>query len=223
MTGRVVIVTGTSGVLGQAVARRFRAAGDRVAGVDQLAGDGDMALELALTGVDLTSAADALTWVETCVARLGSPAVLINAVGGFAWQTLEDGDATAAMFAINVATAVNMSRAVLPHLRLASNGRIVNVGAYAALRADAGMGAYAVAKSALHRLTESLAAETINAKVTVNTVLPTILDTPRNRDDMPDADRSTWLAPSTVADAIYLLASPLAQGITGALVPIMKA
>ncbi|RZJ93411.1 MAG: SDR family oxidoreductase, partial [Brevundimonas sp.] len=115
---------------------------------------------------------------------------------------------------------VNASRAALPHLKASPEGRIVNVGANGALKAAAGMGAYAAAKSGVHRLTEALAEELKTTSVTVNAVLPSIIDTPANRKDMPDADPAAWVAPADLAAVILFLASPDSRAVTGALIPV---
>jgi 3-oxoacyl-[acyl-carrier protein] reductase len=122
------------------------------------------------------------------------------------------------MYAINTKTAVNASKAALPHL-IASNGAIVNVGANGALRAAAGFGPYAASKQGVHKLTEALAEE-MKGKVRVNAVLPSILDTAQNRKDMPNADFSAWVQPEDLAKVMLFLASDEARAITGALVPV---
>jgi NAD(P)-dependent dehydrogenase (short-subunit alcohol dehydrogenase family) len=122
---------------------------------------------------------------------------------------------------INVMTALSASRAALPALKK-SRGSMVNVGAYAALRAAAGMGPYAAAKAGVHRLTEAMAEELRPSLVRVNAVLPSIIDTPANRLDMPDADRSAWVAPEDLARVILFLASAEAIAVNGALVPVTK-
>jgi NAD(P)-dependent dehydrogenase (short-subunit alcohol dehydrogenase family) len=154
-------------------------------------------------------------------AHFGGLDALLNIAGGFVWQTTDDADpAWAKMFALNVTTALNASRAALPHLKAAAEGRIVNVGANAALKSAAGMGAYAASKAGVHRLTESLAEELKDTPVTVNAVLPSILDTARNRQDMPDADPAKWVAPADLARVMLFLASPESRAITGALIPV---
>jgi NAD(P)-dependent dehydrogenase (short-subunit alcohol dehydrogenase family) len=122
---------------------------------------------------------------------------------------------------MNVLTTLSASRAALPALRK-SRGSIVNVGANAAVRAAAGMGPYAAAKAGVHRLTEALAEELRPSGVRVNAVLPSIIDTPTNRRDMPDADRSAWVAPEDLARVILFLASAEANAVNGALVPVTK-
>jgi NAD(P)-dependent dehydrogenase (short-subunit alcohol dehydrogenase family) len=117
-------------------------------------------------------------------------------------------------------TAVAASRAALPHLLARGAGRIVNIGANAATRAAAGMGPYAASKAAVARFTESLAEEMKDRGITVNAVLPSIIDTPQNRADMPDADFSRWVAPEAIAEVILFLVSDAAAAVTGALIPV---
>jgi NAD(P)-dependent dehydrogenase (short-subunit alcohol dehydrogenase family) len=119
------------------------------------------------------------------------------------------------LFRMNLLTAVTATKAALPHLR-ATQGAIVNVGSAPAKKAGAGMGAYAASKAGVLRLTESVAEEEKNAGVRVNAVLPTIIDTPRNRADMPKADFSRWVKPDDIAKAILFLLSDSAAAITGA-------
>ena len=122
------------------------------------------------------------------------------------------------LYALNVKTCANMCRAAIPALS-AAGGRIVNVGAGGAVKAAAGMGPYAASKSGVHRLTEALAEE-LKGKVAVNAVLPSIIDTPQNRADMPKADFATWVSPADLAAVILFLASDDARAVTGALLPV---
>lgn len=221
MMQRVVVVTGGQGVLGRAVVAAALAAGHAVAIIDHAPGQGAPDGVLEIGGVDLTDPAAAAAAIEQVVRRYGRLDALLNIAGGFAWQTVDDpAPAWDRMFALNVTTALNASRAALPHLKAAAEGRIVNVGSAAARKAGAGMGAYAAAKSGVHRLTESLAEELKTTAVTVNAVLPSVLDTPTNRADMPDADAAAWVAPADLAAVILFLASPEARAVTGALVPV---
>ena len=124
------------------------------------------------------------------------------------------------LYAMNVKTAANASRAALPWLRKSAAGRIVNVGAMGAVKSAAGMGAYGASKAGVHRLTESLAEELKGEGITVNAVLPSIIDTPANRADMPDADFSAWVSPADLAKVMLFLASPDGRAVTGALLPV---
>jgi len=221
MSDRVIAVTGGHGVLGRAVVEAALADGLKVAVIDHALGHAVPDGVLELGGVDLTDPASARAAVDAAAAHFGRLDALLNVAGGFVWQTTDD-DAPAwdRMFALNLSTALNASRAALPHLKASPEGRIVNVGANGALKAAAGMGAYAASKSGVHRLTEGLAEELKSTPVTVNAVLPSILDTEQNRKDMPDADPSKWVAPADLARVILFLASPGARAITGALVPV---
>jgi NAD(P)-dependent dehydrogenase (short-subunit alcohol dehydrogenase family) len=218
---RVIAVTGGHGSLGRAVVEAALAEGLRVAVIDHAAGQSVPDGVLELGGVDLTDPAAARTAIEAVVARYGRLDALLNIAGGFVWQTVDDAEpAWDKMFALNVTTALNASRAALPHLKRADEGRIVNVGANGAVKAAAGMGAYAASKAGVHRLTESLAEELKDTPVTVNAVLPSILDTDQNRRDMPDADPAKWVQPADLARVMLFIASPHSRAVTGALIPV---
>lgn len=228
MSPRIIVVTGAFGVLGAAVAKAAAAQGARLALIDHspVAPDGLVQAcgvdTLVLTGVDLADAASAEAAMSQVKTRFGGLDVLVNIAGGFRWQTLAQGDLAVwdQLYATNVKTAAGASRAALEMLKSSLAGRIVNIGAAGAVKAGAGMGAYAAAKAGVHRLTESLAEELKADGVTVNAVLPSIIDTPTNRADMPDADFSTWVAPADLAQVILFLASPAARAVTGALIPV---
>ncbi len=225
---RSVVVTGAFGNLGMAVARAFCEQGANLALIDYAQPPTGIEADFGaphcvLGGVDLTGAASAAAAMETVRETLGSIDALINIAGGFRWQTVEQGDIDGwdSMFAINLKTAVIASKTALPQLAKSQAGRIVNVGAGAAARpASAGMGAYAASKAGVHKLTESLAEELKDRGITVNAVLPGIIDTPQNRTDMPNADYSRWVQPAAIASVIVFLASPAAAAVTGALVPV---
>jgi len=193
-----------------------------VAGVDhspsQLPATAD---RIELGGVDLSDAAQAKTAIDAIAAHFGRLDVLINIAGGFAFETVAEGETKTwqRMYGLNVLTALNASRSALPYLTASRAGRIVNVGAMAALQAGAGMGPYAASKAGVHRLTEALATE-CKGKITVNAVLPSIIDTPANRASMPNADFGKWVTPQELAEVILFLASDAAGAVTGALVPV---
>ena len=223
---RSVIVTGGFGVLGQAVAEAFAAQGDKVARVD-FAPQAHVPLEgsIDIGGIDLTDAEATKGAIAKVVAANGGIDVLVNVAGGFVWETLEDGSVGtwSRMHAMNVLSNATITQLALPELRKSSAGRIVNIGAGAAAgKAAAGMGSYAASKSGVHRLTEALSEELAGTSVTVNAILPSILDTPTNRADMPDADYSTWVRPEAAAKVILFLASEEAGAVTGALIPVTR-
>lgn len=222
---RSIIVTGGFGVLGQAVAEAFAAQGDKVARIDFAAAPA-LAVPGArdIGGVDLTDAGKTKAALDQVVELHGAIDVLVNVAGGFAWETLEGGsiDTWAKMQAMNLMSNATITKLALPHLIAADEARIINIGAGAALKAGMGMGAYAAAKSGVHRLTEALAEELAGKGVTVNAILPSIIDTPANRADMPDADFSQWVKPQAIAGVIAFLASPAAAPITGALIPVTR-
>lgn len=226
MTGRVIAITGAFGVLGQAVAKAAQAQGARLALIDFAkdapAGSPTGDSVLALGGVDLTDAVQSGAAMDAVADRFGGIDALLNIAGGFTWETVQEGsfEAWPRMYRLNVLTATNASRAAVTHLKRSAAGRIVNVGSAAALKASLGMGSYAAAKAGVHALTQALAEELKGDNVTVNAVLPSIIDTPTNRADMPDADPATWVAPDDLAAVMLFLASEASVAVTGALVPV---
>jgi NAD(P)-dependent dehydrogenase (short-subunit alcohol dehydrogenase family) len=222
MNGKVVVITGALGALGKVVTEEALARGARVAAVDHAPSQIPPAPDrIELGGVDLSDAAQAKKAIDAAAAHFGRLDALINIAGGFAFETVAEGDPKTwqRMYAINVLTALNASRSALPHLAASRSARIVNVGAIAALQAGAGMGPYAASKAGVHRLTEALAAEW-KGKITVNAVLPSIIDTPANRASMAKADFSKWVTPQELAEVILFLASDAASAVTGALLPV---
>ena len=222
MHGNVIVVTGALGALGRVVVEMALSRGARVACIDhapsQIPSTADRA---EFGGVDLSDEAQAKKAIEAAARHFGKLDALVNIAGGFAFETVGDGDVKTwqRMYALNVLTALNASRAALAHLAASKSGRIVNVGALGALQAASGMGPYAASKAGVHRLTEALASEW-KGMVTVNAVLPSIIDTQANRASMPDADFSKWVAPQELAEVILFLASDAASAVTGALIPV---
>ncbi len=224
MDGKVVVVTGAFGVLGRATAALAAKAGAKIAMIDftPAGGAADVANSIVIAGVDLADQRAAQDTMRRINDEAGRIDALVNIAGGFVWQTHADGDPAAweRMFRINLLTATHASRAALQFLAKTS-GAIVSVGAAAALgKSGSGMGAYAASKAGVHRMTESLAEE-MKGKVRVNAVAPSVLDTPQNRKDMPDANPADWVSPEGLAEVILFLLSERARDITGALVPVM--
>lgn len=225
---RIVMITGAAGNLGGAVAEAFAKAGDTLV----LVGRSQESLEQAFgreggkrmfLPLDLLQAGQVEAGVQKAMARLGPIDVLCNLAGGFLmgqpvhatsdanWQRMQD---------LNVRTLLNACHAVVPGMLTRGRGKIVNVGAMSALRGAGQMGAYIAAKSEVMRLTESMAAELREHGINVNCILPSIIDTPENRADMPRADFRKWVAPAQLASVIAFLASAEAAAVHGACLPV---
>ncbi len=227
-SGRTVIVTGAAGNLGKAVAAAFAARGANLVLVDlkeealaKSYGAADAKRLFAPCNLLEQAAVEAMA--AQAAARFGRIDVLCNLAGGF--RMGEPVHATAAstldfLLELNVRTMLNTSHAVVPRMLAAGGGKVVNVGAFAAQKGAAMMGAYVATKSAVIRLTETMAAELREKHINVNCVLPTIIDTPENRKAMPDADPARWVAPADLASVIVFLASDAARAIHGAAVPV---
>ena len=224
LNNKRIIVTGAFGTLGAAVVQAALAAGAKVAAVDRADGPppgADLGAAARFGGVDLSDTASAKSAIDAAANALGGLDALVNIAGSFRWETLADGSPETwdLLYRINLRTAVAASKAALAHLQ--AGGRIVNIGANSALKAGAGVGAYTASKSGVMRFTESLADELKERDITVNAVLPSIIDTPPNRKDMPKADFSKWVQPEQLADVILFLLSGQAAAITGALIPVV--
>jgi NAD(P)-dependent dehydrogenase (short-subunit alcohol dehydrogenase family) len=221
LQGKRVAVTGAFGSLGSAVVEAALAAGAQVAAIDRAAAPADVHGATALGGVDLADAAQAQAAVSAAAKALGGLDALVNIAGTFRFETLAEGGADTydLLYRINLRTAVAASKAALAHLP--DGGRIVNIGANSAVKAGAGVGAYTASKAGVMRFTEALAEELKPRGITVNAVLPSIIDTPPNRRDMPKADFGKWVKPAELADVIMFLLSAQASAITGALIPVV--
>jgi NAD(P)-dependent dehydrogenase (short-subunit alcohol dehydrogenase family) len=213
-----VIITGADGALGGAVVQRFRQDAT-VAGLCGKRSQDDLE-GLSFAAGDLADEGNSDDVVGRAVDRLGGLDAVVHLVGGFRW--IEAASATVAdwrdLFHANVETSVAITRAVLP--RISDGGSICFVGAASAQPAGVGFGPYGGAKSTVARLTEALSAELRPRGVRVNAVLPSVIDTPQNRLDMPGAAFASWTSPAAIADTLYFLATPAAHAITGALIPV---
>jgi NAD(P)-dependent dehydrogenase (short-subunit alcohol dehydrogenase family) len=223
LQGKRVAITGAAGSLGTAVVRAALDAGASVAAIDHApVGRADAQNFHGFGGVDLASLEAAEKTFAAIGAKLGGLDALVNIAGAFRWEKIEHGDPATwdLLFNVNLRSAVAASIAALPLLVQSKAGRIVNIGAAGAIKAGVGMGAYAASKAGVFKLTEALAEELKERNVTVNAILPTTIDTPANRRDMPDADHSRWVRPAQIADVILFLLSDRAQAVTGALIPV---
>lgn len=230
-SNRVVMVTGAAGNLGVAVSRAFQASGAHLVLLDRGADRlpklfpelADSPAHFLATGVDLNDADAVTRAVEEAINRFGRIDALVNTAGGYKAGTplheTSPGDWEFLMN-LNARSVFTACRAVVPQMLKQGTGRIVNVASRAALSGDANAAVYSASKSAVVRLTESMAAELKGAGLNVNCVLPGMIDTPQNRRAMPGADISTWVAPDALAEVILFLASDSARAINGAALPV---
>ena len=223
LSEKVIAVTGAFGALGAAVGTVLEGYGARVAHLDHAAAAaGSPVGSLAFGGIDLADESAATTVMNRIVQATGQLDGLVNIAGGFRFETLDGGtlETWDAMYRMNLRTAVCCCKAALPHLLKRGSARIVNVGALGAVKAGAGMGAYAASKAGVAKLTEALAEELKDRGITVNAVLPSTMDTARNRIDMPNADFGRWVKPGAMGEVIAFLMSEAAGIVTGALIPV---
>lgn len=228
LDGAVVLITGAAGNLGRAVAEVFAERGARLALVDLHAESlasvfGEAGERRMFVATNLLDSAQADAAAQAVVQRFGRIDALCNLAGGFRMGTPVHGTEAKTwdfLYDLNVRTVQHMAHAVVPQMQKQGNGKIVNIGAFSAQRGLANMGAYIAAKSAVIRLTESMAAELRTQNINVNCVLPTIIDTPANRADMPDANPADWVAPRDLANVIAFLASDAARAVHGAALPV---
>ena len=231
LAGRVAVVTGGTGALGQAVTMRLLADGaivavpyavedererlaQRVAAVDRQ--------RLILQTVDVIDVKAMTAFAEGVVAGRGKIDIVVAGVGGFAGGSLLETDVETwkRMLDLNLTSAFSVAKAVVPAMVRARYGRVVMVASRAVVPPAGGFIAYTVAKAGVIALTQALAQETRPNGVTVNAVLPSTMDTPANRAAMPDSDRKDWVPVEAVADTIAVLAREASAHITGTLLAI---
>jgi NAD(P)-dependent dehydrogenase (short-subunit alcohol dehydrogenase family) len=226
---QTIVVTGAAGNLGRAVAKQFHDAGARIILVDvkdeylapHFPQSDPRYVKLALDLLDRDAVVQAFGDIE---ARYGGINALCAVAGGFAMGAAVHDTPDAqwdAMYDLNVRTLLYSARAVVPGMIARGAGKIVAVGANAAVKGIAQMGSYCASKSAVMRIVESMAGELREKSINVNCVLPSILDTPENRAAMPDVDPALWVAPSDLASVIVFLCSDQAKAVHGALIPVV--
>jgi len=221
LDGKVALIAGGSGALGQKVALGFDQAGARVIIVDRDTPSVQAKGRLVIKA-DVTNEAEVQTLVSDVVREAGRIDVLINLVGGFATGRVAETDAALwqRMLAMNLTAGFMLSKAVLPHMLERRAGRILHVAARAAVEPFPGAAAYIVSKSGLVALIRALSLEVAGTGVTTNGVLPSTMDTPANRASMPDADPTMWVKPESVAKLLIFLSCDEADQINGTLIPV---
>jgi NAD(P)-dependent dehydrogenase (short-subunit alcohol dehydrogenase family) len=217
-----LIVTGAGGALGAATAALLERQGHEVARIVRSAAP-DQPLSIACEDLADADADAAERSIGTAVEARGSLDGVLHLAGAFDWRPVAQSDAALwqHLFRKNLETTLNVVKAALPCLE--ADGAIVTIGAAAAEPCGAGMAPYAASKSAVARLTQSLAAELDESRIRINTLLPSIIDTPANRAAMPDADPSVWTHPDAIAEVAAFLVSPAARAVNGALIPVTNA
>ena len=231
MKDQVVIITGAVGNLGAATARALQAAGAKTVLVDR-SPDRVRAAFPDLTnshdhylagGIDLADAASLARLMDETLARFGRVDALVNTVGGYrGGKPVHETDPADwdFLFNVNVRTTLLCCRAVIPQMLKQQRGKIINVASRDGLAGSAGYAAYSASKSAVLRLTESLANELKTANINVNCIMPGTIDTPQNRAAIPNADFAKWVEPAAIAEVILFLTSDASRAINGAALPV---
>jgi NAD(P)-dependent dehydrogenase (short-subunit alcohol dehydrogenase family) len=229
---RVVVVTGAAGNLGSAALRAFYAAGAKVAAVDRRLEKleenlddlgGVEAGRLQYVTVNLLDENSVQAMADEVLGHFGRVDVLANIAGGFTMGSpLHETELKTWEFMMNLnARSVFLTcRAFAPGMIAQGQGKIVNISARAALQGAAKMGPYIASKSAVLRLTETLSAELKHSGINVNALLPGTIDTPPNRESMPNADFDKWVSPAALADVVLFLASDAARAVHGVALPV---
>jgi NAD(P)-dependent dehydrogenase (short-subunit alcohol dehydrogenase family) len=229
IAGQVVMITGAAGTLGRAVAAAFAEAGAKLVLVDIAAkglevsygAESDSRLPLV---VDLADRAAIDAALAKAKKKFGPVQIVCNVAGGFnmgpaVHETTDE--FWNGLMNLNAGSVLNVVRAVVPAMLAAGFGKIVNIGAMGGVTGKGNMAAYSASKSVVIKLTESLSAELRDKGINVNCVLPSIIDSPANRADMPDADPRKWVAPDALADVILFLTSDKSRAIHGAAIPVV--
>jgi NAD(P)-dependent dehydrogenase (short-subunit alcohol dehydrogenase family) len=221
LDGKVILLTGSRGGLGSVVIPILSGAGATLIVVDRVLSQ-DIIDRRGGFRADVTNESEVTRVVADTVRQAGRIDGLINLVGAFVPGSAVDTDVAKwqTMLSLNVTSAFLLSRAVIPHMTARRSGRLIHIAARAALEPFPGAAAYLVAKAALISLIRVLALELGGAGVTVNGILPGTIDTPANRESMPQADRSTWVKPESLAQVLVWLMSDDTAAINGALIPV---
>jgi NAD(P)-dependent dehydrogenase (short-subunit alcohol dehydrogenase family) len=224
MSERIAFITGANGGLGTFVTESFLQQGDKVIGASRHVDSSEFPNpNFRAMSVDFTNQQQVHDAIAKVIAELGRLDILVHVLGGFAggqsiattddatWKRMQD---------LNLTSAFYVLRETIPHLRKSKNGRIVAIGSLAAKEPQPNLGAYVIFKTALSMLVQTVALENADSSLTANVILPGTMDTPANRQAMPNADFSKWLNPKRVAELILWLADERAAQVTGTVIPI---
>jgi len=217
--GKRVLITGASGVLGLSVIERYSFSGDQVVGAYHS------------SGVPVSKSSQSIRWVQVDLANSEAVRsafatdefdIWIHCAGGFRFGMIEDlrDEDLEFLIDVNLKSAFYLARQLVPGMKKRNYGRIVFVSSYGTVQPSPGMAAYCASKAGLNLLTSVLTEETQSFDISVNAVLPTVIDTPANRKSMPQAQFSNWVSPQELADLIWTLTSSLGKPIRGALIPV---
>ncbi len=229
-TGKVVLVTGSSGGLGIEVAQAFLKNGASL--VLTYHSDSSLSLlqkicrvskNIFLIRGDFKKEDDVKTLVSEAIKKFGRIDILANAIGGYIAGkpvTAIDEKDWDEMMALNLKTAFLLSKHVVSEMLKQSSGKVIHVAARGGLKGVGLDAAYAASKSGVIRLVESMSEEVRSKGINVNCILPSIIDTPENRAAMPNADYSKWVKPSDLARIMLFLASEDARPINGAAIQV---
>lgn len=228
---RNVLITGGTGFLGSTVTKAFLAQGDTVA-VTYLFDNEverfkeynpDLSDKVTFIYANVTEESDVQKTVQTFLGQFDHLDIVVNIVGGFVGgiPAVElDEDRWDFMMNLNLKSVFLCCKTVIPHMTERGFGKIVNISARAGLKGESGLSAYCVSKGGVRTLTEALAAEVMDSGINVNCIMPSIMDTPMNREAMPDEDHSRWVKTEDVAKVICFLTSDDSAIINGAAIPV---
>ena len=224
MKDRVIFITGAKGGLGSFITRRFLETGAAVVGASRSISQQDFPRpNFTALVVDFTKAEAVNDAVQSVITRFGRLDVLVHLLGAFeGGQTVAetDDDAWQRMRDLNLTAGFYVLRAAIPYLRKSGNGRIVAIGSLTAVEPHSQLGAYVTFKAGLAMLVRTVALENKDAGLTAHVVLPGTMDTPANREAMPNADFSKWIQPKDVVNLVLSLTTERASQVEGAVVPI---
>jgi len=208
---QICVVTGINGATGSIIGKHLLGQGLTVVGTVrpknsyiQLEAQSSNFHQITLDPLRSASVATAISVIEE---KLGPIQVWINVVGGFEMgQLVEDvpPEVWDRLWQLNFLTVLHTSQQILPRFKARSTGRLINFGSAVVAQSMALAGPYLVSKAAVHSLTQTIAAE-LSGDITCNAILPTIIDTAKNREDLPAADFSTWVTPERIAEQVFTL------------------